>query len=51
MPLQSPNLAPVTASIRTALSGLSGADGDDGKGARISLVCREGLKVGSPRRR
>lgn len=36
---------PVTASIRTALSGLSGADGgrEDGKGTRISLAFRAGL--------
>jgi hypothetical protein len=53
LPHHSPSLAPVTASIRTALSGLSGADGgrEDGKGTRIGLFFREGLRTRSAGRR
>lgn len=38
-------------SVRTALSGLSGADGgrEEGKGTRISFVLWEELRIGSPR--
>lgn len=52
VPLHSPSLPPVTASVRTALSGLSGADGgrEEGKGTRISFVLWEELRIGSPRR-